>query len=100
MNHLRLYQCRSCEHATEQLGIKYCLKVNRALDTKTINYVGCASHSDFQNRNDDVILELREHVIKLYDDGFKDPMVTFDAAISMMKYGDTKLRPDKQESKL
>jgi hypothetical protein len=44
----------------------------------------------------DVLDELRKHFVKLYDDGFKDPLCTFDAAVSMMKYGDIKLRQHKE----
>lgn len=47
---------------------------------------------DSSAKSEAVLEELRKHFVKLYDDGFKDPLVTFDAAISMMKYGDTKLR--------
>jgi hypothetical protein len=59
------YNCRRCEYITEQLGIKYCLKVKRAIDTKTIDYVGCVSHSDFQNQRDKLIDDIIEIVATL-----------------------------------
>lgn len=68
------YRCRSCEYATEQLGIKYCLKVNRALDVASFNYVGCASHSDFNPQAerervlDEVLLRINNLLNGLYDE--------------------------------
>jgi hypothetical protein len=56
--------------------------------SQDIETLGCASHS----ASSDVLEELRKNVVKLYDDGFKNPLCTFDAAVSMMKYGDIKLR--------
>jgi hypothetical protein len=47
--------------------------------------------------SDKVLDELRGHFVKLYDGGFKDPLVTFDASVSMMKYGDLKLRTKERE---
>ena len=49
------YRCRTCDFATKQLGIKYCLKVNRVLDVASFNYVGCASHSSQRSERDKVL---------------------------------------------
>jgi hypothetical protein len=43
---------------------------------------------------DIAIDDLRKIVADLYDDGFKDPMVTFDAAVNKFRYGDLKLRKE------
>jgi hypothetical protein len=52
---------------------------------------------DCSAKSDAVLEELRGHVVNLYDEGFNDPLVTFDAAVSMMKYGDLKLRTKERE---
>lgn len=38
-------RCETCDFTKEQFGIRYCMKVKRALDVATIRFVGCASHS-------------------------------------------------------
>ena len=52
----------------------------------------CWDIYNIATERDKVLVELRKIVVKLYDEGYKTPLATFDAAISLMKYGDTKLR--------
>jgi len=45
-----------------------------------------------QKEHEIVMSELRKNVMRLYDEGFKTPLATFEAAVSLYKYGDTKIR--------
>ena len=63
------YRCRTCDFATKQLGIKYCLKVNRVLDVASFNYVGCASHSSQRSERDKVLVILNRHIDNLKERG-------------------------------
>jgi len=44
---------------------------------------------------EELLDDLRKIVVELYDDGFRDPLVTFNAAVSKMRYGDLKIRKER-----
>lgn len=100
-----LPKCIDCKHIKTEVTTKRICKLNDV--GRDVGDTCCWDTKRYPSRfeqglpngNRDVVLEeLRKIVAKLYDDGFKDPLCTFDAAVSMMKHGDIKLRVQEQQN--
>jgi len=97
------YECKTCDKRfTEQCLISETKERHKRIlpimgyEGETHHFIsprcGMCCHSSFENEREKTIVELRKVVCELYDDGFKNPLVTFDAAVHKMKTGSTKFR--------